>query len=273
MKTIFANEAEVPESLKAKAVKQEDGTYLFEGDGLVKKNNELLVELTQAKKLSALLKGLDTENLTPEKIKAAITDMETSDQREQQIQSRIQAAVEENSRKLADKVKASSDQVISMQSSLEKHLIDSELTRAIAAEDGDARFVAPILRSRVKVIKQDTGDYATRILNDKGEIALDDKGSPRDVLSLVKEAKADKAFAAVFKAPAASGSGTPTIPAKSGEAGTGPGLAVGTDGRILLTREQAKDHMVYRQAVELVKGDSSKVSIAPPTSQLQPTGA
>lgn len=264
MKIIFATIEEAPENIKDKLVKQEDGTYLYEGTGLVDKNKELLAEVKRLKGVEQLLKGLDTTQLTPEKIAAALKEHESKDQLEAQIQQRIEAAVAENSRKHQDRITASESTVTKMKTALESHLLDNQLTAAIAEEKGNSLFLAPVLRGRLKVVEKD-GTYDVRVLNEKGEIDLDAEGKPVSVKALVQAVKKDEKFASVFTAPA--GTGTGTTPGAGAGAGGGSagasGLAPNAQGIVVIPRSQAKDPAIYRQALETVKGDFNKVQIEP----------
>lgn len=257
MKIIFNNLDEVPEHLRDTAKKDEsNGTYFLEGDGadgILKKNKEL-IDLNKQYKAAAD-KWKELKDVDPEKAKLALEQMTTLEAERGKLQTAIQSAVQENAKVWEAKIKVVETERDTMRGSLEERIIDTDLTTAVAAAEGDPFFVVPSLRSQVKTFFEN-GKYVAKVVDDKGQPRFNAKGEPMSMAELVEGAKTDKKYATVFKAPDKSGTGA--------QPGTGtPTVASGAV--VKLTQEQAKDNRQYRQALETVKGDASKIEITPAT--------
>jgi hypothetical protein len=267
MKIVFNSMDEVPEHLKSSVKDAGDGTFVHDGDtGILKKNKELLDSNNALKKLADLVKGLDPEKLTPEKIKAAIADQENAATREAEVQQRIEQAVAEAARATQGKIDGANANTDKMRGFLEKYLVDAQVSQAITEAGGNARFILPTIRNRFKVVEKD-GDFQVQVLAENGkDVALDaTSGKPLSIKSLIDTVKADKDYSSVFKTPVSSGSGAQPVAGSGAEPGaiTPTALAVNAQGVVVIPRSMAKDGSVYREALGMVKGDANKVSFEP----------
>lgn len=95
-----------------------------------------------------------------------------------------------------------------MKKALDKNLIDSAATRALAKHGGNVKVLTPHIRSRTRVVQDERGEYMTQILDDNGDARFGATGLPMTIHDLVQELREDPDFAANFKSDAPSGSGS-----------------------------------------------------------------
>jgi hypothetical protein len=141
-------------------------------------------------------------------------------------------------------------QLTSITGEYESTLIRSELGPVVRNAKGIEQFVMPALVNRVKVVNEN-GKRVVKVIDDKGNPALDDKGQPKTVAALVEDFKKDSIYAKAFEAPAAGGSGA------AGTQGGGGGQGGGAS-QFQLTETQARDRATYtRVAAEAAKAGQS----------------
>jgi hypothetical protein len=124
-----------------------------------------------------------------------------------------------------------------MRAGLERQLVDAAATAEVAAQKGAAALLLPHLRGQLKLVEDEAGGFAVRVVDASGEIRADARGQPLSVKDLVAELRQSEAFARAFDGAGTSGGGMPPS-----------ALSGGTPGVFHLTREQARDPAAYRRA-------------------------
>lgn len=249
---IYEKLDDIPEVLRAQAT-EVDGKFQLPVEGLTNKVTELLGTNTKYKTIYDKFKDLG-DNIDSKKVQQALTEMQDADKREEEVNKRILAAVADNNKARQKDIDDALAREKKIRGSLEERIIDGDLGAAVTAAEGDPFFVIPSLRQNVRTFEEG-GKYVAKVVDADGKPRLNAAtGAPMTLADLVTEAKADKKFASVFKAPAASGAGAAAAAASRG--------AQGQAGSITITREQATNNREYRAAMEKVGGDASKIQIA-----------
>ncbi len=82
---------------------------------------------------------------------------------------------------------------------LERHLISDVATREIANAKGKVKVLMPHVKSQCKVVRDENGDYAVRVVDSQGDFRSNGAGGWMNVSDLVAEVKTDPDFAANFE--------------------------------------------------------------------------
>ena len=91
---------------------------------------------------------------------------------------------------------------------VQKYLVDAEATSAIAQLKGKPKLLLPLVRSRLKALKGEDGEYRVAELDADGEERRNPKtNAPFTVAELVAEMKADPDYGGAFEASGATGGG------------------------------------------------------------------
>lgn len=93
-----------------------------------------------------------------------------------------------------------------MSGTLQRYLVQSAATQALAAAKGNADLLLPHVASRAKVV-QDGDDYVVRILDEAGDYRGDGKGGFMTVADLVAEMKTSTVYRQAFESEAPRGTG------------------------------------------------------------------
>lgn len=94
-----------------------------------------------------------------------------------------------------------------LEAELARRMVDAEATAAITAERGSVPLLLRIIKDRTRVVRTDDGKRVLQVLDEKGNPAVGDGGADMDIAGLVRELKADPAFAGAFEGKNATGSG------------------------------------------------------------------
>lgn len=156
--------------------------------------------------------------LTAEEIAALVEEKKKKDENDAKRAGDFEKLKAQMNEKHAAELKAREDAVSRMRGTVEKYLINSEATAAIAAEKGIPDLLLPHVQRFVKVVEQD-GDYLVQVVDTKGDPRVNGKGEPLTISDLVKEMKSNEIFGRAFEGSGKSGSGTP--PNHNGPAGSG----------------------------------------------------
>ncbi len=124
-----------------------------------------------------------------------------------------------------------------MRAGLERQLVDAAVSAEVAAQKGATALLLPHLRGQLRLVEDEAGGFAVRVVDHAGEIRADARGQPLSVKELVAELRQSEAFARAFDGTGTSGGGMPPN-----------ALSGGTPGVFHLTREQARDPAAYRRA-------------------------
>lgn len=154
--------------------------------------------------------GFDGEELTAESINEFISGLGKASKADKDaIRESLNKQKTEMERSKSEAISAKDEEIKGMQGSLERYLLTSSATSAIAAQKGDPELLMPFVRQQTKVVKLDNGDYAARVVDADGEIRYNGKGNPMEVSELVESMKADAKYGRLFDADVPSGGGTP----------------------------------------------------------------
>ncbi len=201
------------ESVKA-LYSEKDGKFVLSVDGL-----------PEIEDVSGVKSALEKERAERKKYEKKVKQWEALGKSDEEIRELLDAqkSVEEDRAKKAgewDKLKAQMNadhdkklgekdsEITKRTSALEKYLIESAATSAIAAAKGVPALLLPHVMKHMKVVEED-GDFKAVVTNAKGEPRVDGKGEPLTVDALIAEMKADvNVFGRAFESSGSTGSGT-----------------------------------------------------------------
>ena len=95
-----------------------------------------------------------------------------------------------------------------LKAKLERYLVDSKATAAIAAAEGEPELLLPIVKRFIKVSEDEDGEFYTSIVDDKGGARVNGKGDPLTIDELLAEMKSSEKLGRAFKASGSSGGGS-----------------------------------------------------------------
>jgi hypothetical protein len=98
------------------------------------------------------------------------------------------------------------EKVAAKDKAISKNVVDAQAIAAIAAGKGNTDLLMPFVRSALKAVEVD-GDYAVRVVNDKGEPRVNATGAFLSVSDLVAEMRSDTKYGPLFQASGANGGG------------------------------------------------------------------
>lgn len=104
-------------------------------------------------------------------------------------------------------LKAVTDRNALLQGQVEKLLIDSAATAALAEAKGSVDLLLPHVRKFTRV-KEENGEFSVEVIDDKGNVRIgDSKGAPMNIAGLVGEMRSSEVFGRAFEGDGKSGSG------------------------------------------------------------------
>lgn len=152
--------------------------------------------------------GFDGEELTAESINEFISGLGKASKADKDaIRESLNKQKAEMERAKAEAVSSKDEEIKGMQSSLEKYLLNSAATSAIAEHKGVPDLLMPFVKQQSKVVKLDNGEYAARVVDADGEIRYNGKGNPMEISELVETMKADVKYGRLFDADVPTGGG------------------------------------------------------------------
>lgn len=98
---------------------------------------------------------------------------------------------------------------------IEKHLIDSQATAAIAAAKGVPELLLPLVQQQVRMVEKD-GSFSVQVVDTKGELRINGKGDPLSITDLVAEMRASEVYGRAFDGTGHTGGGTPPVNGNGG---------------------------------------------------------
>ncbi len=96
--------------------------------------------------------------------------------------------------KLEEVNTAKTEEIGNMHLALEKQLKDKEIIAAIAEAKGNIPILMPHVSEFIKVLKDDTGDYAARVTDSNGTVRINDEGKSMTISEFVTELREKKEF-------------------------------------------------------------------------------
>lgn len=122
------------------------------------------------------------------------------------------------------KVVAEKDGLVSKyKGGMERYVVDSEATKAIAELGGSAKLLLPHVRDHVKVVEEKDGKFSLKVVDAAGDPRVTSSGD-MTVADLVKEMSSSADFAMAFKPKGTTGTGAPSGGRQGGKPGDGGGL-------------------------------------------------
>jgi len=112
---------------------------------------------------------------------------------EKDLQEKHQQQLKAYEEKIQSLSQQNEETISAMQTSLEKEIKGKGIVSAIAENEGNLALLQPHVDPHVKVVEED-GTYNARVVDDKGQIRINDKGQPMSISELVSEMKQKPEF-------------------------------------------------------------------------------
>lgn len=225
--------APVPKEFAGLYAKGEDGKYSL-NSALAKKldvsglKKALDGERTSRKaaekaktELDGLLAKYREHGETPEALEEKFADLEkrASGKGDEAGAARWEKARKELSEAHAKVVAEKDGQVAKYKGGMERYIVDSEATKAVAELGGSAKLLLPHIREHVKVVEDKDGKFSLKVVDAAGDARVTSSGD-MTVADLVKEMSGQADFAMAFKPKGTTGTGAPSG-GKGGKPGDG----------------------------------------------------
>lgn len=166
------------------------------------------------------LKEWDELGVDPEKVKALLEQQAEAERKKKEEEGRYQELIDEMRNQTQSEIERKENewkqQLQKMQSSVEKHLVDSKIAEALSSEGVKSpKLLSRYMKDYVKTVEGEDGDYKTVVLDDEGNIRTKRGGAAMTVADFVNELKSSDEFASVFPAPNVNGTGSTNDTAKA----------------------------------------------------------
>lgn len=235
-------------------VQREDGKFVLDAEGVEDVSGlraSLESERANHQKTAAKYKGID-----PDKYAAAMKRVEEIDRQKAEEEKNWKALETQLIERHGTELKGKDETIVGLNRAVERLLVDSVATAAIAKAKGVPELLLPHIKSQTKVVTQE-GEFAVQVVDAKGNQRIgDNKGTPMTIEQLVAEMRESPTFGRAFEAPAR-GSSQPAGGATGGSGGNAHRLS----------REDAKDPVKYRAAREAAAKAGVQLEIEPPAGQ------
>jgi len=173
-------------------------------------------ERTNARELDKQSKQWKSLGKTPEEITALI-EAQSKAETDKLAQAGEWDKLRAQQNELHAKAIATMTETVSAKDrAISKNVVDAQAIAAIAAGKGNTDLLMPFVRGALKAVEVD-GEYAVRVINDKGDARVDASGNFLSVVDLVAEMRQDTKYGPLFQASGASGGGM-------SQSGSGTGL-------------------------------------------------
>lgn len=180
-----------------------------------KKSNE------EAKNYRLKAKAYEEVGYSPEELKEIREKEEKRKMRELENKQDFNKLKETLTTQFSEKEKEYQQKIESLQSSMEKTLIQREVTSAIAKNEGIETLLRPHIESNVKLMENDDGTLVPRVMDKDGSPAFNSKGEYMSVDDYVSSLREHEDFGVAFKGRQASGAGTKAAPTEGKRGRTG----------------------------------------------------
>lgn len=181
---------------------------------LEKANKEAAQYRTQAKQFKEAIGDVD-----PDAIKELLAEREQARIRKAEERGEFEKLKQALVEKHTQELEAARKQVKAVESTMERYLVDSQITQSIAELEGNAKLLKPHVRSSVKVV-QEEGDYRVVVLDEDGGTRYNSNGDPMTIHQFVEQLRDDADFGNAFKAKVKSGTGQ--VAGNTGKGGAAP---------------------------------------------------
>lgn len=148
----------------------------------------------------------------PERVKELLEKEKKAAEERKKAEGRYEELIKEineKTQKEVEQLKQEKEEVQkTMQSKLERYLLDKELAEALNKEGVKTKVLDPHIKPQLKVIEDDLGEYRAVVVDKEGEPRLNQDGKMMGINDLLEEMKKDEDFQPLFPAPSKSGAGT-----------------------------------------------------------------
>jgi len=162
----------------------------------------------------------DDETKLPEIVKSKVSEIMDQVKGGKEVKLNIEAVRKDFEKKMGDLATKKDGEIAAMKTSLEKYMVNaaaaSTLSAAGTVEKG-VEFLMPHITKAVRVVQDDNGEYAVRVVDGDNNVRFDSRGNPMAISGLVEELK--QTFPMAFRsANANGGSGKPPDSSNRGKA-------------------------------------------------------
>jgi DNA-binding transcriptional MerR regulator len=209
---VVDNAETIPENFKNLYEEKEGKLTLVESLRKKVDTTSLVNALDAERRISAENKKLSRDykalGKSPEEIKELLEAREAEEEEKRlkagEFDTIKNQMVDKHKKELEEKEK----QVLRMQSTVEKKLIEAEAVKEIAAAEGSPELLLLHVKTMTKVVEEN-GEYQVRVVNSKGDPRVNAQGDFLTIKDLVAELKQSDVFGQAFKGSGKSGSGMP----------------------------------------------------------------
>lgn len=207
----------VPENLRELYAETDNG-YRLNVDGYEDPSNlksALQKEREAAKKYSRELEGWKKTGKSPDEIADLLLQAEKADEDKAKNAGEWDKLKDQLMEKHNRELSTREEALKGMKSTLESYLVDAQAASAISEHKGVTQLLMPHVKAAVKVIDED-GQYKVRVVNDRGEPRINDKGEYMTINELVSEMRQSEVYGRAFESSAKAGSGANPAGGSSG---------------------------------------------------------
>lgn len=166
----------------------------------------------EAKEYRLKAKEFEKAGFTPEELREIREKEERRKLQELERKQDFNKLKETLTSQFQQKEKEYQAQIESLRSSMEKTLIQRDVTSAIAKNEGIEPLLRPHVESRVKLMENEDGTLVARVVDSDGSPMFNAKGEYMTVEEYVATLKEDEVFGAAFRGRGQSGGGTRPAP-------------------------------------------------------------
>lgn len=146
----------------------------------------------------------------PDLISTKLSELMETVKGGKEVKTNLEAIKKDFDKRLAAELAKKDGEVNGMRGSLEKYMVNAAAAQALASAntaDKGADLLMPVIQRSVKVVKDDTGEYAVRVVDAENNARLNNKGEHMTINDLVAELKT--AYPIAFKSEVKQGGGKP----------------------------------------------------------------
>lgn len=162
----------------------------------------------EAKDRRLKLREYEEAGMSPEEIKELREKQEKQKFREMERKGEWEKLKSQLTETYQQELSKKDEELQKMRQSMERNLVDREVTAAIAKHDGIDLFLRPHVRESVKLVEDDNGNLVPRVVDSDGSPKFNSKGDYMGVDEFVASLREHEEFGLAFKGRGQSGAGT-----------------------------------------------------------------
>ena len=166
----------------------------------------------EAKNYRLKAKQYEEAGFSPEELKELKEKEYQRQQKELERKGDFNKLKETLTREFSEKEKQYQSRIEQLQSSMEKTLVQREVTSAIAKHEGIETLLQPHVERNVKLLENDDGTMVARVIDTDGSPKFNSKGEYMSVDEFVASLREHDDFGVAFRGRGQSGSGTRQAP-------------------------------------------------------------